>query len=284
MAILKQTAAKMEILDYYREIQLEAAKDAYKATCHYLVDKEGNPHPHGSGVFIEIDSSYFLITAAHVVDDKEHDIYVGIDTHEGLTLGGELTKNTAPGHRDDDKIDISILKLNQETLDKLGDKYEFVKQNELGINHEYKLMPMYTSVGFPASKSKYNSFKEEIKSKPFIYTTMPAEPAIYDELNCESFANLIVHYDKEKVKDFSTGNILTGPDPFGISGSGLWFTAPQMKAKGEHIDKKLVAIMTEWPKENRKYWIGTRIDIITEVIRQKYNLNLEPSKVVRVNI
>mgnify|MGYP001500623950 CR=1 FL=1 len=47
----------MEILDYYREIQSEAAKDAYKATCHYLVIKEGNPHPHGSGVFIEIDGS-----------------------------------------------------------------------------------------------------------------------------------------------------------------------------------------------------------------------------------
>jgi len=68
----------MEILDYYREIQLEAAKSAYKATCHYLtLDDKGNPHPHGSGVFIEIDGSKFLITAAHVVDDKEDDIYIG---------------------------------------------------------------------------------------------------------------------------------------------------------------------------------------------------------------
>lgn len=275
----------MEILDYYRGIQSEAAKEAYKATCHYLIlDEKGNPHPHGSGVFIEIYGSKFLITAAHVVDDKEDEIYVGIDTHELLMLGGDLTKNIAPGHRDDDKIDISILKLNQETIDKLGGKYQFINQNELGINHEQKLLPMYTSVGFPASKSKYNSYKDEIKSKPFIYTTMPAEQAIYDELKCENFSNIIVHYDKEKVKDYSTGQTLTGPDPFGISGSGLWFVPPQVKAKGEHIDKKLVAIMTEWPKENRKYWIGTRIDVITEVIRQKYNLTIEKSKVVRVNL
>jgi hypothetical protein len=93
-----------------------------------------------------------------------------------------------------------------------------------------------------------------------------------------------VHYDKKKVKDNKTGKIFIGPDPFGISGSGLWFTLPQAKAIGEPIEKKLVAIMTEWPKRNRKYWIGTRIDIITEVIRQKYNLNIEPSKIVRVNI
>lgn len=220
----------MGILDYYREIQLQAAKDAYKSTCLYLIDNGGKPHPYGSGVFIEIDNSYFLITAAHVVDDKEHDIYIGIDTHEGLTLGGELTKNISPGYRDYDKIDIAILKLNKETLDKLNNRYDFVKQNELGINHELKLMPMYTSIGFPASKSKYNSFKDQIKSKPFIYTTMPAEPVIYDELNCERYANLIVHYEKEKVKDYSTGNIQAGPDPFGISGSGLWFTPPQIKA------------------------------------------------------
>lgn len=42
--------------------------------------------------------------------------------------------------------------------------------------------------------------------------------------------------------------------------------------------------MTEWPKENRKYWIGTRIDVITEIIRKKYNLNLETSRLVTVNL
>ncbi len=274
----------MEI-DCYRKIQFEAAQDAYKATCHYLViDKDGNPQPYGSGVFIEIDGSKFLITAAHVVDEMEDDIYVGIGTHQLLKLGGDLTKNIAPEHRDDDKIDISILKLNDETIYKLGNSYEFINQNELGINHEFKLLPMYTSVGFPASKSKYNSYKDEIKSKPFIYTTMPAEPAIYDKLKCKSYSNVIVHYDKGKVKDYATGQFLIGPDPFGISGSGLWFTPSQLKAKGEHINKKLVAIMTEWPKENRKFWIATRIDVITEIIRQKYNLILEKSEVVKVNI
>ena len=134
------------------------------------------------------------------------------------------------------------------------------------------------------SSAFYRVPKDEIKSKPFLYTTMPAIQEIYEQLKCETFSNVIVHYDKQKVKDYSTGQFLSGPDPFGISGCGLWFTPPQVKAKGEHIDKKLVAIMTEWPKENRKFWIGTRIDVITEVIRQKYDLTIEASKVVRVNL
>lgn len=275
----------MEIIDYYREIQLEANKDAYEATCHYLtIDENGNPQPHGSGVFIEIDSEKFLFTAAHVTDDMEDDIYVGIGKNEVLKLGGDLTRNQAPGHRDDDKIDIAIMRLSDESINKLWNQYDFIKQNELGINHEFKNLPMYQSVGFHATKSKFNKYKNELKSSPFLFTTMPAEPELYEELNCEPYSNIIVHYDKKKVKDYKTNQTTTGPDPFGISGSGLWHTPSQVKAKGEKIDKLLVAIMTEWPTENRKYWIGTRIDLFTEIVRQKYKLNIPQSKIVKVNI
>ena len=267
-------------IDYYREIQLEAAKDAQKATCHYLVIRNGNPHPHGSGVFIEINNSKFLLTAAHVVDYREDDLYVGVDTHNYVKLGGDLTKNIAVGRRENDKIDISILKLDQETIDLLGNKYDFINQNELGVNHEFINLQMYTLVGFPASKSKYNKYKDALKSSPFLYETTPAKQRIYDELKCESFSNVIVHYYKEKIKYNKTGVFQTGPDLFGMSGSGLWFTPCQLKAKGEYIDKKLVAIMTEWPVENRNFLIGTRIDVFTEVIRQKYNLIFEKSKIV----
>lgn len=275
----------MKIIDYYREIQFEASKDAYKCTCHYLViDDRGNPKPYGSGVFVKIQDFYFLLTAAHVVDNKMEDIYIGIAKHILLKLGGEYTTNIAPGHRDDDKLDIAILKLSDEAVEKIGDTYQFLSEEELGINHEIKELPMYQSIGFPASKSKYNTFKKSIVSNPFIYTTMPAKQNIYDELKSPIFSNLIVHYEKEKVFDYKTGQYQTGPDPFGISGSGLWFIPSQLREKGEKIDKKLVAIMTEWPTENRNFWIGTRIDIFTEIIRKKYNLDVEKSKIVKVDV
>ena len=274
----------MEILDYYREIQLEANKDAYKVTCHYLTVKDGNPEPHGSGVFVKIGTERFLLTAAHVVDNFENDIYVGIKNHTLLKLGGDLTANRAPGSRNDDRIDIAIMKLSQQTIEQIRDTYDFLDYNEIGINHEFKPLPMYQSVGFPASRSKYNKYKNELKSKPFLYTTMPAQPEIYEELECEPFLNIIVHYDKNKVRDYKTGQLVTGPDAYGISGSGLWHTPSQLKATGEKIEKKLVGIMTEWPIKNRKYWIGTRIDVFTEIIRQKYGLGITQSKIVKVNL
>ena len=274
----------MEIIDYYREIQFEASRDAYKSTCHYLRVENGAPRPHGSGVFVQVGMEKFLFTAAHVTDEVESDIYVGTGEHDMLRLGGDLTGNKASGHRNDDRIDIAIIKLDQETVRKLGDQYDFLSSAEIGVNHEFKHLAMYQSVGFPATMSKFNRYKNELRSRPFIFTTMPAEAKVYEELNCESFSNVIVHYDKKRVKDYSTNKIQTGPDPLGISGSGLWYIPSQLKTKAEKVNKKLVAIMTEWPKENRKFWIGTRIDLFTEIIRQKYEVDIEQSQVVKVSI
>jgi len=273
----------MKIIDYYQEIQFEASKDAYKVTCHYLKIKDGKPHPEGSGVFLKIGNEKFLLTAAHVIENQENDIYVGIDKHNLVKLGGELTINSISGSRKKDKLDLAIMKLSTETINKLGDVYEFLDESEIGINHNFKDLPMYQSVGFPATMSKYNRHKDEIKSNPFIYTTMPAESEVYQKLNCETYCNIIVKYDKGKIINYKTKKQQTGPDPFGISGSGLWYIPSQLEVPGKKLDKLLVAIMTEWPVQNRRYWIGTRIDIYTEIIWRKYGLELPQSKIVKVN-
>ncbi len=272
------------LLTQYRAVQLEASKAASMVTCHYMTIIGGKPQPHGSGVFISIGKDKFLLTAAHVVDNMEDDVYVGIGLHTMIKLGGELTKNISFGNREDDKIDISILKLNDETIEKIKGTYIFTGQEELGINHVIKYMPMYQSVGFPASMSKYNSFKKSLKSRPFLYVTIPSDPKIYEELGCNTESNIVVHYNKNKVKDYSTGKFVNGPDLFGISGSGLWFTPAQVKLKGVPIQKKLIAIMSDLPSQNKQYMFGTRIDVFTEIIRKKYNLDIEESKFVNINL
>lgn len=107
---------------------------------------------------------------------------------------------------------------------------------------------------------------------------------VYDVLRCLRYVNIIVYYEKEKVVDYNTGQTLTGPDPFGMSGCGLWNIPPQIVENGEYIKKTLVGILTEWPVENWKYFIGTRIDLFTEVIRLNYKLNLEKSNTVKLDI
>ncbi|WP_435262063.1 hypothetical protein [Tenacibaculum sp. nBUS_03] len=55
-----------------------------------------------------------------------------------------------------------------------------------------------------------------------------------------------------------------------MSGCGLWEINNLSKVN-------LVAIMTDWPKENRNRIIGVRIEIVTEFLRKHKNLDITES-------
>ena len=270
----------------YRNVQAIAAKTIYPSTCHFLkIDDGGNPKPHASGVFMKFENNYFLLTAGHVVDDCEEDIYIGIKQGEPLLrLGGKLVKNVPETEREKDKTDAAVMKLDECTIDKIGNAYQFVDFCDIGINHHSKKLPMYLSLGFPASWSKFNSYKNELVSKPFQYITMSADDSVYEKLGCNPNVNLIVHYDKTNVVNYASGEKKTGPDPYGISGSGLWYIPETEALKTSDINKKLVAIMTEWPTKDKRYWIGTKIDVFTEIIRNKFGLDIPKSESIKVNL
>ena len=270
----------------YRDVQAIAAKTIYQSTCHFLkIDDRDNPKPYASGVFMKFENNCFLLTAGHVVDDCEMDIYIGIKQGEPLLrLGGELVKNVPETERKKDKIDAAVMKLDDCTINKIGNAYQFVDFGDIEINHQSKKLPMYLSVGFPASMSKFNSYKKELVSKPFQYVTMCADESVYEKFGCDPKVNLITHYDKQDVVDYTSGEKKNGPDPYGISGSGLWYIPETEVLKTSDINKKLVAIMTEWPTNDKRYWIGTRIDVFTEIIRNQFGLDIPKSELININL
>jgi hypothetical protein len=193
-------------------------------------------------------------------------------------------KNVPHDKRLNDKIDIAVIKLKKESITILEKKYDFIEFSEVGINYSIKDSLEYLSVGYPATYSKCNRFKSIFKSKPFYYLTKTAKRDIYEQLECNQSYNIITHYDKKNVVSLKSNVVNMGPDPYGISGSGLWATSVIEKNSVFYIDKKLVGIMTEWPLKNRKYWIGTRIDVVTEIIRKSFNLPILVSNIVSVKL
>jgi hypothetical protein len=286
MFVISKMNNLLSISDYHREIQDEANKEAFKTTCHYLKLIAGNPHPYATGVFTIINNCHFLFTAAHVIDGVENEIFIGYEEHKVVKLGGEwITKSLPQGKkREEDKIDVAILKLDNESIEFVKNRYEFLQDNDIQVNHKIIEAPLYSAIGFPASRNKFNKYKNELKSNPFIYITHPASNEIYYQLECNTFLNIIIHYDKQNVFNHKTNQYITGPNPWGISGGGLWYVPSQLVKSGGKIEKKLVGILTEWPIKNRKYWIATKIDIYTEIIRKKYNLKIEQSKQVKIDL
>ena len=261
-----------DILKYQQELQLRAGRDAYKCTCHFLRADDYYPSPHGSGVFVKIKDAHFLFTAAHLVENLYTDIFIGTDKDIIVRMGGTWTMNQLePGQkRKDDKLDIAILKLDDESVMYANKYYGFIDISEIGFNHTPTPLPLYTAVGFPASKSKLNKHKKSLVSKPFIFNTKPSSDELYAKLDCSDKINLIVDYDKQNLFDSSANKKIVGPDPFGMSGGGLWFVEAQIVNPDEKVSKKLVGILSEWPLKNRKVWICSKIDVFMITLFTKY--------------
>lgn len=271
-----------DLVKKYRANQFEESKNAYKSTCHFITLEDNNPKPCGTGVFVEIESNYFMLTAAHVTDEIE--IYVRTGKNDILKLGGDFICNRVANQdeRKKDKYDIAIVKLDDVSYNKIKDIFDFIPKEQLGINHMDIQSPQYSVVGFPASKSKFNKFKKSIKSSPFIYSTSPEIDSVYDDLKYNRHFNIIVEFQKENLINHVSKEKAVAPDLYGMSGGGLWFI-PIGQTKNNY-KKLLVAIMTDWPTKNRNVMIGTRIDFFTEIIRQKYQLDVPKSSKINFPI
>ncbi len=275
---------KNKILEKYREVQTETSWSAYKVTCHILKSNESIAESFGSGVFVKADENHFLITAAHVAEGLNYELFVGIDNDTIFRLGGNIVTNNVEGQRENDRFDLCVLKLCEETVETIKKSYDFLDKSELGINHISKELPMYEIVGFPTTKSKYNKFKKQLKSKAWRYITNPVKRKNYETLKCNKDFNIVLNYDRKRVFNFKKETTQIGPELYGISGCGLWFTPPKETLTKGQPEKRLVAIMTEWPINNRKFLIATKIDLFTEIIRQKYNCDVPKSTILKLNI
>lgn len=264
----------------YEKLIYNPCNEACKATAIFLMkDKEGFDVPQGSGVFLSVDKDYFLLTAAHVIEDYQDKIYVPFneEKNEAIKLGGYLVKNSLQNgqNREYDKIDIAILKLDSETVEKVKKQYTFISNSDIQVNHELKNIHSYWAIGYPDSLVKLNKYKRKLDcSHPFVYTTKPSSKEEYKKLKYESYLNVIVDYDKN-IYSFEQNRRIKAIELFGISGGGLWYFSPKITDNKIEIKKNLIGILTTWPEKNKKCMVATRIDYFTEVLRKEFKVNIE---------
>jgi hypothetical protein len=269
----------------YHEIKVRAWKDIGDCTCQFLVEEKGQFEGYGSGVFVKIDGHHFLFSAAHVLEEQPHSLIVPSGIGAGGTiLQGGININKISGKRKDDRVDIGVFKLTDETIASLNGFYDFLDADVLGINHDLELKEQYLTFGYPVSQTEPKYKTRKVVTKPFGFSTWPKAPDIYVTMNCKQGENIIVHFDKHGFIHTATQEKLIAPDAYGMSGSGLWCVPEQSNDPGQKIKKKLVGILTEWWDEDKKIIISTRIDVATEVIRQAYGLNLPVSNYYQTNI
>lgn len=266
--------------ELYRELQLASLGSMRSCTCMLLTDTS-NYKIHGTGVFIQIQDHYFLVSAAHVFD-RYRDLFIFLSEDYEIIKPGGTTFYNDPADRDKDGVDVAVLKLDDYCVSHILRRYSFLQADDLEINHTFKDGECYTLLGYPATKSKVLYKTDIFDATTFFYFTSPAKIDEYSKLNRNPDVNAVATYNKKSVYNVRNNTFGMGPYLHGISGCGLWYTDPSHLISGI-IKPKLTAIMTDWPVKNRSLIIGTRIDVITGIIRKYLDVDFPESQIVRVH-
>lgn len=242
--------------------QLKSIPKIRSYTCIFLKNKNDYKQ-HGTGVFVKIESKYFLFTAAHVLDDIE-DIFIPLNKGADLLKpGGEIITNHPTTRRENDELDLGILILDELSMQDISNHYSFLESEDIQINHNPSNFLNYLIFGYPSTWSKKSITKKSFHTRPFIHQTKCIKKEDYTKYNRKEFLNLIVEYDRQNTINLKSQSLSFGPNLFGISGCGLWYLNPMDLAS----NPKLIGIMNEWSIENRNKLFATRIDAYTEMLR-----------------
>ncbi len=268
------------LFEKYKSLQLSSLNLIKSYTCMLLTD-HSKYKVYGTGVFIQIQDHYFLISAAHVFDNYR-ELFIPLSRdYEVITPGG-TTYNHNSANRDKDTIDIGVMKLDDQCIPHLLRSYNFLQADDLAINHIFQNEEYYTFLGYPSTKSKISWNTDIFDTNSFFHFTTPKKNEEYSKLNRNPAVNVATSYNRKLSFNHKKNIFGTGPELHGISGCGLWFTDPLDLFTGI-IKPKLTAIMTDWPVKNRDLIIGTRIDIITGIMREYLDIDFPESRIVRVH-
>lgn len=239
----------------------------------------------GSGVLFEIDNRYFVFTAAHVFPEKMNDTFF-IILYEAIYLGGKLYTVSIPksGNRNDDKIDLAVIELQPDIVTKLKTEYKFHRFQDILLGHTIDEFHRYLSVGYPSTKTKKEWNKPIINTEPLVFNSKPVTNFEYASFGFNFNHHIAIEFTGDVMCENSL-QTSAAPRLNGISGSGMWYL-PNFPEIDKVQTKKLIGITIEQVnKPQNQALVATRIDLITEFLRQHLSIKIiPPSKKIKINI
>lgn len=265
---------------FYETLDQLIESNVFPSTCLLYKEENNEFDSTGSGFFLKTDDNYYMITAAHVVDESKN-ILIPIAQKEILlplvythiigTPKGKSKDEDKGEDRDEDKIDIAICKLDHSFGQNLEKYYKFVEFSRIKFNHQPSKDDMYLASGYHATGIKYNKKTKKTSAVMRSLLTKLNIPFMTHK-HSQSFKNHIFTSIFRKLKKAGSDILNTRYNPHGISGSGLWLLEQTEKDGIYELDVKLVGINIEFWDEDILSLISTKIDLIQGGIQILDNL------------
>jgi len=270
---------KIATIDKYKYTQSEEIGKKILAYTPLLYKKMGNrkdrPEPIASSFLLKFENSYFLITASHVVPNGN---ITGLGLFFNSTffnLDGEClytkTKNI-----EDDKLDILIVKLSELFIKEIGAAFLFFDINNINVDIADVSGDCYLVIGYPITRIKLNIAQKKELKFPFIFrTNIQQQNKIHKHLKTNENYNLIFYYGKHDIQNSKTGISQEGPKPNGLSGCGVWLITDLLDTTFSSFMP--VSMLIEYDAKFNVF-VTTRIRLITESIRNKWQIEIQQTK------
>lgn len=226
------------------------------------------PDSLGSATCIELRGIRYLLTAAHVVHDKQGQqvdlraINV-IFRRNGGTNNAFVRRILAAGGGPQDSLDIALLELSAEGANEIATSKDFLPETRVlkGVSSdESRLFAVY---GAPERLSRAS-----LADKTFSAGTM-----CYVSICCDSFPShldrshdIALEYNKTSNISPSQEGTVEAPDPPGLSGGGIWLiTEPQEGVFWDPSESKLIGVQNRW-RPSAGYVRGTQVQFAISLL------------------
>lgn len=271
---MKTEDSKKELMEQtWNNMMLTLADNLDKHTIPIYFNDEGLLRDHGTGVLIKHENSYFLVSAAHVLEIDTSD-YISIPINKTTIIGLNKVAKLTPHieklyDRRKDKIDVAVVKLyDEKTIEQLKLSKAFLSIKSITKNHKSDSQ-LYNHIvfGYPNSgvDIKYRKGYTEIESEILVYPTNISSFKKFEKYRCDPANNILLDY-KTTMKRYNSGQIEKTKDPNGISGCGLWYYDIEHLKKHGEIKYCLVGIIIEFQKNYQRVLIATKMHWVTNLI------------------
>ncbi len=226
----------------------------------------------GSGLFMQIDGDYFLVTAGHLLNLQDwKDLLVPGNNNQMVWLNG-IIATTFDKPNLTSTIDFAVLKFSQRQIKHLvNGHYGTIKSHHILINHIIKYDTNYVIAGYPVNGIKKKYGQPVYTPIPFKFVTFPVHTKKYRRNGFNPLHHILLKYQR-KLKPFQSKQLRTTKEVTGISGSGLWFVPDWNKLRNGVPPFYLTGIMIENHK-HKGFLAALRIDFVIEAIRQVFGKN-----------
>ena len=202
-----------------------------------IYNEEDKVKFNGSAVYIVYNNTKYLCTAEHVVSGVENNrVLILPEYGKAISIPSTIVIKS-----NYDEGDIVIYKLNVEIKEFIPVNYNDISDSDFDGEH-------ITLIGFAGKNVKENT-EGTLFNYSIIFSNIAEDGYKYFS-NFNKEANFVCNYRKKNVL-VGTGDIVTLPDPNGMSGGGAFET--KYDNNNEIVSCRLVGIMTEWNPVIKKF-------------------------------